>query len=87
MEKVLQPSPAQAGAQLYVLSSNMLFFPCQSHSQIGGPLFFLKGKFLDTRPIALFQNVIISQLFWSLDSLSNNDGLLLPPTWTELASH
>ena len=50
-------------------------------------ILFLKGKFLDTRTVTLFLNVIISQLFWSWDCLSNVDGLLLPPVWPPVASH
>lgn len=37
--KLLGPSPAQPEAQLSTRSENVLFSPCRSQSQIGGPLF------------------------------------------------
>lgn len=83
---VAQPSPAWSAAIHTELKYALPSLPIAEPNR--RPLvFFLKGRFLDTRPAALFQNVIISQLFWSLDCLSNEDVLLLPPAWPEMASH
>lgn len=80
----VQPSPPGAARSTAIhteLGSPFL----RSHSQTGGPLSAPQGKFLDTGPRAVFENVIISQLFWPLDCLSSDGGLLLPPAWPEAA--
>ena len=81
-----QPSPAWSTAICTALKCTLPSLPIIQPNK--RPLvFFLKGKFLDTSSVALFQNVIISQLFWSWDCLSNGGGLLLSPVWPKMASH
>lgn len=60
-----QPSPALAILECCsICQAEMHSSPSASHTPQRRPLvLFLKIKFLDTRPTALFQNFLISQLF------------------------